>query len=45
MLGSHVNTHKDELARLAEEAVVDTTVRKDKRLKDGQPERLRRVGD
>lgn len=33
--GSHVNTHKDGLARLAEEAEVDTTVRKDKRLKDG----------
>lgn len=32
MLGSHVNTPKDGLARLAKEAEVDTTVRKDERL-------------
>lgn len=37
MLGSHVNTHKGGLARLAREAEVDTTVGKDKRLKDGGP--------
>lgn len=35
MLGPHVNTHEHELARLADVAEVDTTVRKDKRLKDG----------
>lgn len=36
--GSHVNTHQGELARLAEGAEVDTTVRKDERLKDGRRE-------